>query len=301
MLLVSPIKLFESSFAAGTIFALALVCALLDLAIVGMRSYAFHLLQDWARLVSVEGIAYSVMLAIMWHILLLMLLVDVFITLLSPSRDLQEGSVVSLSIVSIMQLPLTALFLKWETSPLTSRVLLGACALTAHSESCDDWWSRVRVVSITSSSAACFLHLVLIVIALRYVHIRAETPQEYYIKRGQVDAVKPIKRKQEKQSRSATPAQGTTERHHGWRKARKGSATGHQGKEQRKGRGKYGPMPYGEYSWSSDGDVPTSSATPFAQQGAGSAGGPSAYPPYAPFGVAPVQTDSEEDARARRQ
>lgn len=275
----------------------------------------------------------------MWHILLLMLLVDVFITLLSPSRDLQEGSVVSLSvrdvlvvrtrieltflrvqIVSIMQLPLTALFLKWETSPLTSRVLLGACehrlqfavhevweltyrtgALTAHSESCDDWWSRVRVVSITSSSAACFLHLVLIVIALRYVHIRAETPQEYYIKRGQVDAVKPIKRKQEKQSRSATPAQGTTDRHHGWRKARKGSATGHQGKEQRKGRGKYGLMPYGEYSSSSDGDVPTSSATPFAQQGAGSAGGPSAYPPYAPFGVAPVQTDSEEDARARRQ
>lgn len=40
--LVSPVKLFESSFAAGTIFAVTSVCVLLNLAVVGMRAYAFH-------------------------------------------------------------------------------------------------------------------------------------------------------------------------------------------------------------------------------------------------------------------
>ncbi|KWU41450.1 hypothetical protein RHOSPDRAFT_7835, partial [Rhodotorula sp. JG-1b] len=182
--LVSPVKLFESSFAAGTIFAFASACTLLNLAVIGMRAYAFHVLQAWSTLVDVEGIAYSVLVSIMWHILLLFLLVDVIATLLTPSRDLQEGTVISFAIVSIMQLPLVALFLKWETSPSTSRALRGACVLTAHSTSCDGWWSRVRVVTITTSSASCFLHLLLVVLALRYVHSRPETPQDFLISRS---------------------------------------------------------------------------------------------------------------------
>lgn len=173
--LLSPIKLFESSFTAGTIFALALACLMLDLAIIGMRAYAFHgpyniaswrarrgtdtpvapftVLESWAYLVDVEGIAYCDLVALLWHILLIFLLVDAAIILLSPSRDLQEGTVVSfavssccrrwsggsevtltcsdlLQIVAIMQLPLVALFLKWETSPTTTKVLIGACAST---------------------------------------------------------------------------------------------------------------------------------------------------------------------------
>lgn len=120
--LVSPVKLFESSFAAGTIFAFACACTLLNLAVIGMRAYAFHgkihsracllsslgschltrpnlaVLQDWSTLVDVEGIAYSVLVSIMWHILLLFLLVDVIATLLTPSRDLQEGTVISFAV-----------------------------------------------------------------------------------------------------------------------------------------------------------------------------------------------------------
>ncbi|KAG0655809.1 hypothetical protein C6P46_000705 [Rhodotorula mucilaginosa] len=180
--LVSPVKLLESSFAAGTIFAFACACTLLNLAVIGMRAYAFH--EAWSTLVDVEGIAYSVLVSIMWHILLLFLLVDVIATLLTPSRDLQAGTVISFAIVSIMQLPLVALFLKWETSPSTSRALRGACVLTAHSSSCDGWWSRVRVVTITSSSASCFLHLLLVVLALRYVHSRPETPRDFLIGRS---------------------------------------------------------------------------------------------------------------------
>ncbi|GAA5979315.1 hypothetical protein JCM10908_002876 [Rhodotorula pacifica] len=181
--IVSPVKLFESSFAAGTIFALACACALLDLGVIGMRAYAFHVLQAWSTLVDVEGIAYSVLVALMWHILLLFLLIDVLATLLTPSRDLQEGTVVSFAIVSIMQLPLVALFLKWEMSPSTSRALRGACGLTAHSTSCDAWWSRVRIVTITTSSASCFIHLLLVLLALRYVHSQPETPQDFIVTR----------------------------------------------------------------------------------------------------------------------
>ncbi|GAA5879104.1 hypothetical protein JCM3774_005572 [Rhodotorula dairenensis] len=178
---VSPVKLFESSFAAGTIFTITCVCVLLDLAVIGMRAYAFHLLQTWSALVDVEGIAYSDLVALVWHILLLFLLVDVFVTLITPSRELQEGTAVSFAIVSIMQLPLVALFLKWETSPSTSRALRGACVLTAHSTVCDDWWSRVRVVTITTSAASCFFHLLLVLLALRYVSSRPTTPQDFIL------------------------------------------------------------------------------------------------------------------------
>lgn len=120
--LVSPVKLFESSFAAGTIFAFACACTLLNLAVIGMRAYAFHgklpsrlcllsildscrltrpnlaVLEAWSTLVDVEGIAYSVLVSIMWHILLLFLLVDVIATLLTPSRDLQAGTVISFAV-----------------------------------------------------------------------------------------------------------------------------------------------------------------------------------------------------------
>lgn len=55
--------------------------------------------------------------------------------------------------------------------------------LTAHSTACDSWWSRVRVVTITISAASCFLHLLLVLFALRYVNSRPTTPQDFLINR----------------------------------------------------------------------------------------------------------------------
>lgn len=42
LMLISPRKLFEQSFLAGTIFAVAALTLLVDLAIIALRGYAFN-------------------------------------------------------------------------------------------------------------------------------------------------------------------------------------------------------------------------------------------------------------------
>lgn len=47
----------------------------------------------------------------------------------------------------------------------------------SHSSDCTSWYSRVRLVSIASSSVASALHLVLVALCARYVHTRPATSQ----------------------------------------------------------------------------------------------------------------------------
>ncbi|KAJ8296361.1 hypothetical protein OF846_000746 [Rhodotorula toruloides] len=201
LMLISPRKLFEQSFLAGTIFAVAALTLLVDLAIIALRGYAFNLVSGWTGLSELgdglEAIAYSCLVALVWYIVLAFLLVDVIATLLLPSRDLQEGAVISFGVsrrpsaskdekrrvdecwvaqvIAIMQIPLVALFLKWELSWLNSITLQTACWLSQHSISCEDWWTAVRVFSLTTGISGLVLHLLLLALCACYVHTRPAT------------------------------------------------------------------------------------------------------------------------------
>ncbi|BGP29550.1 hypothetical protein JCM10296v2_001289 [Rhodotorula toruloides] len=179
---ISPRKLFENSFLAGTIFAVAALTLLVDLAIIALRGYAFNLVSGWTELSEIgdglEAISYSCLVALVWYIVLAFLLVDVIATLLLPSRDLQEGAVISFGVIAIMQIPLVALCLKWELSWFNSTTLQTACALSQHSSSCEDWWTTVRVFSLTTAIAGLVLHLLLLGLCAYYVHTRPKTSAE---------------------------------------------------------------------------------------------------------------------------
>ncbi|BGP13321.1 hypothetical protein JCM10213v2_001240 [Rhodosporidiobolus nylandii] len=104
LLWISPVKLFRQDALAGSIFAVAALLLGVDLAVVGMRAYAFN------------GLSFSVLVAVFWHVTLVFLLLDLLATLLLPSRDLQEGAVIAFGIIAIMQIPLVTLYLKYELS-----------------------------------------------------------------------------------------------------------------------------------------------------------------------------------------
>ncbi|BGO97259.1 Proteophosphoglycan ppg4 [Rhodotorula toruloides ATCC 204091] len=182
LVLISPRKLFEHRFLAGTIFAVAALTLLVDLAIIALRGYAFNLVSGWTDLSELgdglEAISYSCLVALVWYIVLAFLLADVLATLLLPSRDLQEGAVISFGVIAIVQIPLVALFLKWELSWFNSITLQTACWLTQHSTSCEDWWTAVRVFSLTTAIAGLVLHLLLLGLCGYYVHTRPKTSAE---------------------------------------------------------------------------------------------------------------------------
>ncbi|BGP45358.1 hypothetical protein JCM10450v2_001176 [Rhodotorula kratochvilovae] len=179
-LFISPVRLYRHDFLAGVILLVALLVLFVDLAIIGMRAYAFNTVQRWSLedgIAGLDGMAYSLMVAVIWLVTMVFLLVDLVLTLLQPSRDLQEGAVISFGIISIMQVPIVALYLKWELSFANSIWLQHACVATLHSPDCTAWWSRLRLVSITSSTFASFTHLLLVGLCARYVHSRPPTKQ----------------------------------------------------------------------------------------------------------------------------
>ncbi|GAA5928567.1 hypothetical protein JCM3775_004567 [Rhodotorula graminis] len=172
---ISPVRLYRHSFLGGVILLLALVLLCADLAIIGMRAYAFNTLQRWSLedgIAGLDGLAYSLLVAVLWLITMAFLLVDVVTALLLPSRDLQEGAVIAFGIISIMQVPIVALYLKWELSLTNGVWVQRACTAVAHSTDCTTWYSRVRLVSIVSSSIATGVHLLLVALCARYVHTR---------------------------------------------------------------------------------------------------------------------------------
>ncbi|TNY17345.1 hypothetical protein DMC30DRAFT_344142, partial [Rhodotorula diobovata] len=192
VLCISPVRLYRHSFLGGTILLLATILLCCDFAIIGMRAYAFNTLQRWSLeegIAGLDGLAFSLLVSVIWSVTIVFLLVDLVTVLLLPSRDLQEGTVIPfgatpltqycplLQIISIMQVPLVILYLKWELSAANSVWVQRACVAVSHSSDCTSWYSRVRLVSIASSSVASALHLVLVALCARYVHTRPATSQ----------------------------------------------------------------------------------------------------------------------------
>ncbi|GAA5826358.1 hypothetical protein JCM11251_007268 [Rhodosporidiobolus azoricus] len=171
----------SSRHVAGTIFVLATATLLANLAIIVLRGYAFNLVAGWTQkenVIGLDGLSFSIMVALMWHITLFFLIVDLIFTLLLPSRDLQDGAVISFGIISIMQVPLVTFFLQNELSWSVQVWVINACNLANHADSCPAWWARIKVVSIASSSIVNALHLFLFGLAARYVHTRPATSQD---------------------------------------------------------------------------------------------------------------------------
>ncbi|GAA5841676.1 hypothetical protein JCM9279_000727 [Rhodotorula babjevae] len=200
---ISPVRLYRHSFLGGVILLLALILLCVDFAIIGMRAYAVNTLQRWSfedGIAGLDGLAYSLLTAIIWLVTMFFLLADLVTALLLPSRDLQEGAVIAFGIISIMQVPIVALYLKWELSENNSVWVQRACAAVSHSTDCPAWYARVRLVSIVSSSIATGLHLLLVALCARYVHTR---PAKLYEPRRAKKHSKPSAR-----SKKGEPKQG---------------------------------------------------------------------------------------------
>lgn len=109
-------------------------------------------LQRWSLekgIAGLDGLAFSLLVSVIWSVTIVFLLVDLVTVLLLPSRDLQEGTVIPLGaspppfffvcastaypalpllqIISIMQVPLVILYLKWELSAANSVWVQRAC------------------------------------------------------------------------------------------------------------------------------------------------------------------------------
>lgn len=120
---ISPVRLYRHSFLGGVILLLALVLLCVDFAIIGMRAYAFNsashsstrrrsrartdpvplpaALQRWSLedgIAGLDGLAYSVLVAVIWLVTMFFLLADLVTALLLPSRDLQEGAVIAFGV-----------------------------------------------------------------------------------------------------------------------------------------------------------------------------------------------------------
>ncbi|BGP22344.1 hypothetical protein JCM10295v2_001223 [Rhodotorula toruloides] len=275
LVLISPRKLFEHSFLAGAIFAVAAFTLLVDLAIIALRGYAFNLVSGWTQLSELgdglEAISYSCLVALVWYIVLAFLVIDVLGTLLLPSRDLQEGAV-----VAIMQIPLVALFLKWELSWFNSITLQPVRWLTQHSTSCEDWWTTIRVVSLTAAIAGLVLHLLILALCGRYVHTRPKTTADLLYTRSKRAKGRHGRKKEASEAREAREKRKRSSR----KKGESGLAT------MKGGRGGYG----GYGSDSSEGGL----------EGAPPASTTSTCPPL-PSVPPDIHTDSGSDSAVEKQ
>ncbi|GAA6057722.1 hypothetical protein JCM3770_002662 [Rhodotorula araucariae] len=197
--MISPVKLYRHDFFGAVLLLLAVLALAFDLAIIGIRAYAFNTVQRWSlvdMIAGLDAIAYSLLVAVIWLVTMVFLLLDLLATLLQPSRDLQEGAVISFAIISIMQVPIVTLYLKYELSFTNSVWLQLACAATSRSLNCGAWWSHIRLVSIGTSTIAAFLHLLLVGLCARYVRSRPPTsPKLLMNKRGEEQADRELGRK----------------------------------------------------------------------------------------------------------
>ncbi|GEM09165.1 proteophosphoglycan ppg4 [Rhodotorula toruloides] len=256
LVLISPRKLFEHSFLAGAIFAVAAFTLLVDLAIIALRGYAFNLVSGWTQLSELgdglEAISYSCLVALVWYIVLAFL------------------------VVAIMQIPLVALFLKWELSWFNSITLQPVRWLTQHSTSCEDWWTTIRVVSLTAAIAGLVLHLLILALCGRYVHTRPKTTADLLYTRSKRAKGRHGRKKEASEAREAREKRKRSSR----KKGESGLAT------MKGGRGGYG----GYGSDSSEGGL----------EGAPPASTTSTCPPL-PSVPPDIHTDSGSDSAVEKQ
>ncbi|GAA5827745.1 hypothetical protein JCM5353_002292 [Sporobolomyces roseus] len=177
VLWISPWKLFRQSVLAGVIFILAFLIFALDITVLGMRGYWFGFVTSWQldSLLGLDGLAFGILVSIMWYALMVFLLTDLMATLLIASRDLQEGTVIAFGIISIMQIPLVTLFLMYELNPTNQLWLLVACIETGFSDNCSSWLQTHKWLMIIPSSISCALHIVLLGFASHYIRTRTTT------------------------------------------------------------------------------------------------------------------------------
>ncbi|GAA5862564.1 hypothetical protein JCM8547_002106 [Rhodosporidiobolus lusitaniae] len=202
LLVISPRKLFRTSFLAGSIFAVAALVLCIDLIVLGLRGYAYNLTARWRGLdevVGLDAIGFSLLVSELWYCTLVFLLVDLCFTLLLPSRDLQDGAVISFGIVSFMQIPLVTLFLEYELSWSNQVWVINACNIADFADSCSGWWNQAKVAAISTSAIGVFLHLLLFVMCAYYVHYRPATSQNLIMNHRR------MKSKKKKASRPKPP------------------------------------------------------------------------------------------------
>ncbi|GAA6004080.1 uncharacterized protein JCM10292_005874 [Rhodotorula paludigena] len=282
MLVISPFKLFRHSFVGGTILVLAVLLLGVDIAIVSLRAHYFSVVQRWMELDSIGGldnIAYSLLVSILFTAMLIFLLLDLVATLLLPSRDLQEGAVISFGIIAIMQVPLVTLYIKQELSFLSSVWLVRACNATDYVADCVEWWAHVRVGSIASAAVSCTLHLVLIALCGYYVRTRPPTAQKLIANRQD----KTTRRRMRAERRAREGKEDEESAFHRFedkilRRKKKGST-----KSSRSSADSPPPAPYAD---STDSETPSRRASTTT----------STLPAYAAPGAAPAQLDMHTDS-----
>ncbi|GAA5955552.1 hypothetical protein JCM3765_006812 [Sporobolomyces pararoseus] len=177
VLWISPVKLFKQSVLGGVILLLALAAFSLNATIVGLRSYWSAFVTAWQldNLLGLDGLSFGILLSILWYFTMIFLLVDLMATLLIPSRDLQEGTVIAFGIVSIMQIPLVSLFLMYELNPTNQLWLLVACVETKYAENCSSWLTSHKYMMVIPSALSCAAHIILLGFASWYIRHRAPT------------------------------------------------------------------------------------------------------------------------------
>ncbi|GAA5870958.1 hypothetical protein JCM16303_001644 [Sporobolomyces ruberrimus] len=189
VLWISPWKLFKNEVFAGIVFILAFVAFALNLTIVGLRAYWFGCL------------SFGILLSLLWYTTMVFLLLDLLATLLMPSRDLQEGTVVAFGIISIMQIPLVTLFLLYELNPTNQLWLLMACIETEYAENCSSWLVNHKYLMVIPSTFSCAVHILILGFASWYIRHRAPTSAALLLDDELVYLNEKKKKDQEKQKK----------------------------------------------------------------------------------------------------
>ncbi|GAA6018908.1 hypothetical protein JCM11491_001722 [Sporobolomyces phaffii] len=160
---ISPIKLAKQSIPAAVVFLLAFVAFSLNVAIVGLQSYRYFRL------------SFGSLVSVVWYLTMTALLCDLMSTLLIPSRSLQGGTVIAFGIVTIMQCPLVALFIRYELSTTNKLALVAACVEHDHASDCSAWLTSFEHAQAVPAALACGAHVVVLACAAWYVRRRAPT------------------------------------------------------------------------------------------------------------------------------
>ncbi|GAA6000694.1 hypothetical protein JCM10207_004612 [Rhodosporidiobolus poonsookiae] len=193
VLWISPWRLFKTDYFAASIFAVAAVAFVLQLLVIVLRGVLASVVGVWSGtdgIVGLDGLNFSLIAAALFHATLLFLLIDVILSLLLPSRDLQEGGVMAFGIVSIMQIPIVTCFLH---------------NVVAYSDDCASWWASLRLAGIGLAAASCALHLFLLILCVTYVRKRPATSQDLLADVGKARALRRKKSKKAKKSKKPRP------------------------------------------------------------------------------------------------
>ncbi|GAA5826866.1 hypothetical protein JCM10212_000456 [Sporobolomyces blumeae] len=119
MALLNPRSLFDHSVLGATVLILSTLTFTIDFVCVVLRGWWYGYVTTFQLddSLGLDGLSFGIVCSILWHTMTILLLVDVIAAILIPSRDLQRGAVTAFGIVSMMQVPIVALFLMYELSP----------------------------------------------------------------------------------------------------------------------------------------------------------------------------------------